>query len=194
MADETYHELDEPVDWTVIEQLLLNKQRAGMDWAGRASRIRLFVSDVDGVLTDAGMYYSETGDELKKFNTRDGMGFSRLRQAGIKTALVTSETTDLLIRRAMKLKIDYLYQGVTDKLACVSQLAADLSLTLDEICFVGDDLNDIELLKQVGLACCPADAAPGNKALCHYVARRRGGEGCVREVVDCLLKATDGSL
>jgi 3-deoxy-D-manno-octulosonate 8-phosphate phosphatase (KDO 8-P phosphatase) len=110
----------------------------------RLSQIRLFATDVDGVLTDAGMYYGESGDEWKKFNTRDGMGIKLLQRAGIITAIVTQERTKLVARRAEKLAIPELHQGVMDKLSCICEMAARHGLTLSQVAYIGDDINDLE--------------------------------------------------
>ncbi|HKW86617.1 MAG TPA: HAD-IIIA family hydrolase [Nitrospiraceae bacterium] len=151
--------------------------------------IRLFATDVDGVLTDAGMYYSESGDELKKFNTRDGMGIKLLQRAGLITALITMEETKLVIRRAEKLAIPEVHQGARDKLAVLRDLAAKHGLTLQEVAYIGDDVNDLEALKAVGFSAAPADAMPPVLRAVDYVCRKQGGEGAVREVADLILEA-----
>ncbi|MDH5641466.1 MAG: HAD hydrolase family protein, partial [Nitrospira sp.] len=122
--------------------------------------IRLFATDVDGVLTDAGMYYSESGDEWKKFNTRDGMGIKLLQRAGLVTAIVTQERTRLVARRAEKLAIPELHQGIMHKLTVVREMAARHGLTLRQVAYIGDDVNDIETLKAVGFSASPADGLP----------------------------------
>ncbi|NJC26108.1 KdsC family phosphatase [Neolewinella antarctica] len=153
-------------------------------------KIKLFLSDIDGVMTDGGMYYTENGDELKKFNTRDGMGFQLIREAGIKTGIITSEDTQLVKRRAEKLKVDFLHQGKRDggKLDVTKMICEELGIGLSEVSYVGDDLNCIPLLKAVGYAACPADAMRGVLALEGiHVLSKKGGEGCVREWVEFLL-------
>ena len=112
----------------------------------RLRRIRLFATDVDGVLTDAGMYYSESGEELKKFNTRDGMGIKLLQRAGLITAIVTQERTKLVARRGEKLAIPEVHQGVMDKLSLVREMADRHGLSLEEVAFIGDDINDLATL------------------------------------------------
>jgi YrbI family 3-deoxy-D-manno-octulosonate 8-phosphate phosphatase len=151
--------------------------------------IRLFATDVDGVLTDAGMYYSESGDELKKFNTRDGMGIKMLQRAGLITALVTMEQTKLVARRGEKLAIPEIHQGATDKLAVIRDMAARHGLTLEQVAYMGDDINDLEALRAVGFSAAPADAMSSVLRVVHYVCRKKGGEGAVREVVDFILAA-----
>ncbi len=152
-------------------------------------RIRLFATDVDGVLTDAGMYYSETGDEWKKFNTRDGMGIKLLQQAGLLTALVTQEHTKLVARRAEKLAIPEVHQGAFDKLTVLKEMAERHGFTLREVAYMGDDVNDLAALKAVGFSAAPADALPPVRRAVDYVCRQKGGEGAVREVADLILAA-----
>jgi len=151
--------------------------------------IKLFATDVDGVLTDAGMYYAESGDEWKKFNTRDGMGIKLLQRAGIITAIVTQERTKLVARRAEKLAIPELHQGVMDKLSCVREMAARYGLTLNQVAYIGDDINDLETLKAVGFSAAPADGMPLVVATVGYVCQKKGGEGAVREIVEMILAA-----
>lgn len=151
--------------------------------------IRLFATDVDGVLTDAGMYYSESGDEWKKFNTRDGMGIKLLQRAGLITAIVTQERTRLVARRAEKLAIPELHQGIMDKLTVVREMAARHGLTLRQVAYIGDDVNDIETLKAVGFSASPADGLPQVLRVVDYVCRKKGGEGAVRELVEMILSA-----
>jgi YrbI family 3-deoxy-D-manno-octulosonate 8-phosphate phosphatase len=154
--------------------------------------IRLFATDVDGVLTDAGMYYSESGDEWKKFNTRDGMGIKLLQRTGILTAIVTQERTKLVARRAEKLTIPEVHQGAMDKVAVVREMAERHGLTLDQVAYIGDDVNDLETLKIVGFSATPADGAPQVVAIVDYVCRKKGGEGAVREVIDLILYVQQG--
>jgi 3-deoxy-D-manno-octulosonate 8-phosphate phosphatase (KDO 8-P phosphatase) len=153
------------------------------------SQIRLFATDVDGVLTDAGMYYSETGDEWKKFNTRDGMGIKLLQRAGIITAIVTQERTKLVARRAEKLAIPELHQGVMDKLSVIREMVARHGFSLKEVAYIGDDVNDLEALKAVGFSASPADGLPDILAAVDYVCRKKGGEGAVREIIEMILEA-----
>ncbi len=182
MADESYLELDEPSDWRMIEGLLQERRPQG-----GTRPIRLLLSDVDGVLTDAGMYYSDSGDELKKFNTRDGMGLALLRKAGIQVGIVTSENTRIVERRAAKLKLDHLFQGVKNKLEVVDGLLQRLGLGWDEVAYIGDDINDLEVLRRVGWSACPADAEPGILGVVRTRCLRRGGEGVVREFAEMIL-------
>lgn len=186
MPDYTAIELDEQDDWLVAEALmykhiLCNKKSK--------KKIKLFATDVDGVLTDAGMYYSENGDELKKFNTLDGKGIELLRNLGIKTAIITSENTKIVERRASKLKVDYLYQGIKDKLQVIEELCKKEKITLDEVAYIGDDINDLEVLKNVGLAACPNNAVYEVKRTPGIIKlTSKGGDGAVREFISIILK------
>lgn len=186
MPEYTAMEIDEPDDWIILENLMrkhiLSKQLK--------KKIKLFLSDVDGTLTDGGMYYSEKGDELKKFNTHDGMGFQLLREASIRTGVITSEHTQIVTNRTKKLKIDYLVQGKRDggKLAVAQEICNQLGITLNEVAYIGDDINCRELLENVGWAACPADACDEVKNIPKIqVMNRKGGEGCVREFVEKII-------
>jgi 3-deoxy-D-manno-octulosonate 8-phosphate phosphatase (KDO 8-P phosphatase) len=161
--------------------------RSRSNFRNKLGQIRLFATDVDGVLTDAGMYYSESGDEWKKFNTRDGMGIKLLQKAGLITAIVTQERTKLVARRAEKLAMPEVHQGAMDKLSVVREMAGRYRLTLDQIAYIGDDINDLETLKAVGFSAAPADGLPQVLAVVDYVCRKKGGEGAVREMIDMIL-------
>jgi YrbI family 3-deoxy-D-manno-octulosonate 8-phosphate phosphatase len=149
----------------------------------------MLIMDVDGVLTDAGMYYSEGGEEWKKFNTRDGHGITLLHGAGIKTALVTREQTAIVARRALKLKIAEVHQGILDKLPVVQALLEKHGITREEACYVGDDLGDLEVMQWIGLPVAVGDAVPAVKKVARLITRKKGGEGAVREVCDLILEA-----
>ena len=152
-------------------------------------QIRLFATDVDGVLTDAGMYYSESGDEWKKFNTRDGMGIKLLQRAGLITAIVTQERTRLVARRAEKLAIPELHQGVMDKLSVIRDMAERHGISLRQIAYIGDDVNDMEALKAVGFSAAPSDGLPQVRKIVDYICRLKGGEGAVRELAEMILQS-----
>ncbi|MDH5348965.1 MAG: HAD-IIIA family hydrolase [Nitrospira sp.] len=149
--------------------------------------IRLFATDVDGVLTDAGMYYSESGDEWKKFNAHDGMGIKLLQKAGLITAIVTQERTRLVARRAEKLAIPELHQGAVDKLSVIRDMAERHGISLRQISYIGDDVNDMEALNAVGFSAAPADGLPQVRKIVDYVCRLKGGEGAVRELAEMIL-------
>lgn len=189
MPEYTATEIDEPDDWIILENLM---RKHVLSKRTSQPQIKLFLSDVDGTLTDGGMYYSEKGDELKKFNTRDGMGFQLLREAGIKTGIITSENTKIVANRAKKLKIDFLIQGKRNggKLAAAQEICDQLGITLNEVAYIGDDINCRELLEAVGLAACPNNAIESIKTLQGvYIMTSCGGYGCVREFSDLILTA-----
>lgn len=151
--------------------------------------IRVFATDVDGVLTDAGMYYSESGDEWKKFHTRDGMGIKLLQKAGLITAIITQESTKIVMRRAQKLTIPEVHQGAYDKLAVLKDLIARHGLTMEQVAYIGDDVNDLQALGAVGFSACPADGIPQVHKTVRYICKKKGGEGAVREIADLILAA-----
>ena len=151
--------------------------------------IRLFATDVDGVLTDGGMYYSESGQEMKKFNVWDGMGIKMLQSAGVITCVVTALETKLVAQRGTDLKIPEVHQGVRDKLIVLQRLAGQHGLSLQEIAYIGDDINDLAALQSVGFSATPANGRPELRQTVHHVCTAKGGEGAVREVVDLILKA-----
>ena len=186
MPEYTAIEIDEPDDWTMLENLM----RKHVLKTQPVTKIKLFLTDVDGVLTDGGMYYSETGDELKKFNTRDGMGFHLLREAGIKSGIITTENTQIVERRAAKLKVDYVYQGKNTggKLQTALEICRKEGITLAEAAYIGDDINCYDLLCEVGMAACPADAVDKIKTIPNIIIlRKKGGEGVVREFIEIIL-------
>lgn len=148
----------------------------------------MFLTDCDGCLTDGGMYYSEKGDELKKFNTKDGMGFALLRSHGIITGIITSESVDLNRRRAEKFKLDILETGCKDKTSTVKRICTEKGIALENVCYIGDDINDVEVISIVGFGCAPADAVLQAKELAQYVTEAKGGEGVIREVVSLIMK------
>ncbi len=180
MNEDTFFEIDEPGDWIVVEALM---KKNGIRIPVEMPEIKLFLTDCDGCLTDGGMYYSEKGDELKKFNTRDGMGFALLRERGIITGIITSENVDLNRRRAEKLKLDILESGCRDKLKLIRSICNERGISLYNVCYIGDDINDIETIKAVGYGCCPADAMPEVKKVADYVTNAIGGTGVIREIV-----------
>ena len=156
----------------------------------RAAAVRLVVSDVDGVLTDAGVYYSAEGEALKRFSMRDGMGVELLRDAGIVTALLTREESPIVARRAQKLKIDCVWSGQRDKREALPRLIQALGYELRAVAYIGDDVNDLPALgfvAEAGLAVCPADAVPAVAHAVHFVTSARGGHGAFRELCDLIL-------
>lgn len=154
----------------------------------KARKIKLLITDCDGVLTDGGVYYGEEGEVLKKFNIRDGMGVERLRKlADVQTGIITGEVSPSVVKRAEKLQIAELHLGIKDKLKVLMQIMVNKNLTTDNIAYIGDDVNDIEIMQQVGLTACPADAISFTKNIADYVCESKGGEGCFREFAELII-------
>ena len=159
--------------------------------------IKLFLTDVDGCLTDGGMYYTAEGDVMKRFCVYDGMGMACLQQAGIPCGILTSENSPIVKARAEKLKLRYLFLGVGSKvnpncltkLQAAQKICAELGIGLENVAFVGDDINDVELLGAVGYPCCPPNARPEVKAVPGiHVLNTPGGQGAIREMCDMILE------
>ncbi len=159
------------------------------DLLARARRIRLVLTDCDGVLTDGGVYYSERGEEMKRFNIRDGMGVERLRNHGIQTGIMTGELSPSVRTRAAKLRIEELHLGIKDKPACLHEILARTGLKAEEVAFIGDDTNDVEILGLVGFSACPADATPFARAVADFHCQTAGGHGCFRELAEFIIAA-----
>lgn len=155
----------------------------------RAALVRLAVFDVDGVLTDGRLWYSEDRRELKAFHVHDGLGLKRLLANGIEVAIITARMSHLVTERMAELGVAHVYQGQKDKLACLDQLCSALKLSLPQVCYTGDDLPDLRAMLRCGLAIAPADAQPAVRDRAHWHTRRNGGEGAAREVCDLLLAA-----
>lgn len=149
---------------------------------------KLIITDIDGVWTDGGMYYDQTGNEWKKFHTYDSAGVLFAHSLGIPVCIITGENTSIVKRRAEKLKIDYLYLGVKDKVNVVKKLCSKLKITLDEIAYIGDDLNDAGLLQIVGYSAVPSSAPKYIKNIAKIKLEKKGGEGVFREFVEKLFE------
>lgn len=177
--------LQAPVDYLLRNDL----ERRFQQLDGRS--IRLILLDVDGTLTDGGMYYSESGDQFKRFQAKDGLAIHRLiTRHGVQFGLISAGYTEqLLRRRAAALGIERVYCGTRPKIEVAEEWLAGMGLTLQQTAFIGDDLNDLPLLRRAGFSACPADAAPQVKAAAHLVLARKGGEGCVREFIEEVLGA-----
>lgn len=151
------------------------------------SKIKYMIIDVDGTLTDAGIYYDENGNELKKFCTKDAAGFFAAKVVGIQTMILTGRECAATTRRMKEMKVDYLVQKCNDKVTYLKQFMADNNLSSDEIGYIGDDLNDIPPMKLCGFVGCPEDACDEVKDIADYVAHTKGGHGAVRDVISHLL-------
>jgi 3-deoxy-D-manno-octulosonate 8-phosphate phosphatase (KDO 8-P phosphatase) len=164
------------------------------DIAFRARRVKLVLTDCDGVLTDGGVYYSATGEELKRFDIRDGMGVERLRNlAGIETGIVTGENSPSVVQRAKKLGIAECHLGSKDKAATVLAILVRRKLSAGEVAYLGDDVNDLPAFAIVGLASCPGDAFEEVKAAANLVLEKPGGHGAFREFAEIILQARAGA-
>lgn len=155
----------------------------------RAAKIRLVLTDVDGVLTDGGVFYGKDGEVLKRFNIRDGMGVERLREIGVEVGIVTGENSESVIRRAEKLHIEMVHLFCKDKPAVLREIIEKHEYREEEIAYIGDDVNDIEIMKLVGLAASPADGFSETREVAQYVCRRPGGHGAFREFAELIIEA-----
>lgn len=155
----------------------------------RLAHVKLLSLDVDGVLTDGGLYFTDDGHQLRKFNVKDGMGMQRARDAGIEVAIVSAGVSSVVEERAKSLGIKHVFVGVTDKLATIKRLCEDLGVGLEVVIHVGDDVNDVPVLSAVGCPMSVADGVNEAREASIYVTERRGGDGAVREICDLLLAA-----
>ena len=154
---------------------------------------KLFITDIDGVWTDGGMYYTAEGDVMKRFCVKDGWGVIFLRHLNIPVVIMTGENTPIVAKRAEKLKIDRCYLGVKDKLELARKICAESGISLQEVAFIGDDINDLPLLQSVGFSACPANTPFYVKQAVRYIGQVKGGDGAFREFVETLL-ASEGIL
>jgi 3-deoxy-D-manno-octulosonate 8-phosphate phosphatase (KDO 8-P phosphatase) len=155
----------------------------------KAEPVLLLLLDVDGVLTDGSLIYSEQGVESKTFNTQDGLGLRLVQQAGVATGIITARTSDLVKQRAEELDLTYICQGAKNKFEAFKAILEQADLKPFQVCYMGDDLIDLGLLTRVGLAACPANAVPEVRQACHLISCRQGGSGAVREICDVIIRA-----
>jgi len=155
----------------------------------RAKAIRLIAFDVDGIMTDGGLYLSDSGEEFKRFNSLDGHGLKMLKASGVQTAIITGRTSRCVELRAKNLGIAHLYQGVENKLAAMQALLGGLNLPFDAAAFMGDDVVDLPVMRRVALAASVPEAPQAVRGHAHYVTRCQGGHGAVREVCEMLMSA-----
>jgi 3-deoxy-D-manno-octulosonate 8-phosphate phosphatase (KDO 8-P phosphatase) len=151
------------------------------------ARIRMLSCDVDGVLTDGGLYYDEHGGELRRFHVLDGLGMQALQASGVAVCIISRSSTRAIIHRAERLGIEHCLVGVNDKLPALRQLVGRLGIDLDDVAHVADDVNDIELLRAVGVPIAVANAVPEVREVCRLITTTPGGNGAVREVADAIL-------
>jgi len=159
------------------------------DIDARAQKVRVLLLDVDGVLTDGRLFYLPDGQEARVFNVRDGLGVQLLRASGLKVGLLSGKTVEVVRRRGEELGVDLLLLGIEDKVAAFEQALEKLGVKAEEVCYVGDDLPDLPLIRKAGLGCAVADAAPEVRSNANLILRANGGQGAVREICERLLKA-----
>ena len=177
MPENTLYEIDTETDWTVVEQLLIERQKAGK----KTKKITHLVLDVDGVFTDGTITYTAQGEHTKSFDMRDGMGLEILRQFGVTVMVMTSEQSQLVAKRMEKLQIEQVYIGVKDKYTLLSTLAAQQNFELSNVAYVGDDVNDMTNICSVGWSLTPNNATNEIKALADIVLTKNSGAGAIRE-------------
>lgn len=154
----------------------------------KIEKIKFLILDVDGVMTDGGMYYTESGDQIKKYNTKDGMGILKAQEKGLLCGIISSAFTDKMVRnRAETLKIKHVYVGRDQKITILRQWCEELSISLNEVAIIGDDINDLSIIREVGLSACPKDAVQEVKKEVDIVLTKNGGTGVVREFIDNFL-------
>lgn len=168
---------------------LVGREDIMQELNSKIKKIKYLFTDCDGVLTDSGVYYNHDGEVMKRFSVRDGMGVERLRNiVNIETGIITGERSLSVMKRAEKLKIIELHLGIKDKLTHILKIVERLDLKLEEIAYIGDDLNDYEVMAASGLSACPADAMYEIKSIADYICKNKGGEGAFREYADLIIK------
>ena len=155
----------------------------------KAKKIKFIVFDIDGTLTDASINISHSGEVLKSFNAKDGLGINLIQKLGVKAAIMTGRKSAIVLERAKELGIENVYQNIHNKAEILTEVCKKMNISLSETAFMGDDLNDFEVMQIVGFAAAPFDAAEEIKSIAHFVASKKGGKGAAREVVEYILKA-----
>ncbi len=155
----------------------------------KAKKVRLLMLDVDGILTDGRIYYTDNGEEIKAFNVLDGHGIVMLKDAGIKTAIISGRKSQAVKRRAEELGVKYLYQGIFDKVRVMEKIIKAEKINSENVCYIGDDVTDLALLQRVGFSATVPDGAEEVKSRVDYITTRKGGKGAVREIAEIILKA-----
>lgn len=153
----------------------------------KLNNISLVITDVDGVLTDGSLFYSTEGVAMKKFNIKDGMGTLLLHEAGIPCGVITTDSPDFIEARANRIKLDFLHSKIRNKKEKLIEICEERNLNTDNVAYIGDDVNDIEIINSVGFSAAPADAIPKVLDIVDYVCERKGGEGAFREFIDLIL-------
>ena len=177
----------------MIKYLLYNKfvlfRGYSMDLKEKASKIKLLVFDVDGVMTDGSITYDENGVEYKTFNAKDGHGLAKMIKNGLMTAVITGRRNGTVDRRAVDLRFTEVYQGVKNKLPILEAIMQKYELDFSEVSYMGDDEPDIPILEKVGISACPSDAVKKVRNICDFISEKDGGKGAVRELCDLIYEA-----
>ncbi|MCE1189145.1 MAG: HAD hydrolase family protein [Ignavibacteria bacterium] len=160
----------------------------------KLKKIKIFLTDVDGVLTDGGMHYTENGLYVKRFHVRDGMGSVLLTKAGLKTGLISSDRSPIAKMRGQVLNFQHIYTGTWSKTEALAEICEIESIAKENVAFIGDDVNDLDILREVGFSACPADAIEDVKNTVHYICKTNGGFGAYREIADLILTFSDYKL
>lgn len=190
VADDGQQTADDNLETIAADPAVVRSPSSVVDLQRRARAIRLVLTDSDGVLTDNGVYYSERGEEMKRFSIRDGMGVERLRVlAGVDVGIITGERSGAVQQRAAKLQITELHLGIRDKSAVLADILARTGLRPEEVAYIGDDTNDLAVMALVGLAGCPADATSFARQAAHYICPNRGGHGAFRDFAEFIIAA-----
>ncbi len=182
MPEETYYEIDEPSDWVIVEKLL--RRRKNEKIKQKTKNIKMVIFDVDGVFTDGSVYLDKDGKENLRFSRIDGKGIELLRKNNYKIAIISAEESEIVRKRMEKLKIGEIHLGIKDKLLKYEEIKEKYNLIDKEICFCGDDIQDIPVLKKVGFSACPKNAQEEVKKICDYVSDKKGGGGFVRKLCE----------
>ncbi len=159
-----------------------------MNLADKISKIKIVLADIDGVLTDGGLYYSSEGLQMKRFNVKDGMGAVMLKKKGYKVGIISSDKSAIAQARADKLKLDFVYYGVENKMKVIEEICISNNIMKDEIAYMGDDEIDLEVLKNVGISACPNDAIKPVKDCVNFISSKPGGHGAFRELADLIIQ------
>ena len=183
MEEDTLVEIDSLSDFTIIESLIVNRLKENK----KPARIKAMVFDVDGVLTDATVAYTSSGEGSKSFSFVDGMGFELLREHGVIPVVITSEQSEIVAQRMKKLKVENVHLGVKDKYALLTHLSSTLGVTKNEIAYMGDDINDLAGICASGWGICPDNAVVAVKAQADHILKKRGGEGAAREAIEFII-------
>lgn len=171
-----------------LHSLLFKPMFKPETWTKKIAKIKLLILDVDGVMTDGGMYYTENGDQIKKYNTKDGMAILHLTKSDFQVAIISSGFKDQMVKaRAELLGIQHCYVGRDKKINILADFCRELKIDLENVAIIGDDINDLEIIKKVGFSACPADAMDVIKTNVDVILTKKGGEGCVREFIDAYL-------